>query len=492
MRNTILSIRGLFAALILTLILGQAAPGVPALAAPNGDVYLPFIGNRYNPAAASRAVNAPYIDSSDILGQHLAETAVLWFGQLTPDRSSTDVRVAYNNTELVIYTTTYDRIITYNTSATPGDLTQWDTAALAIQTDSAANAKPGANAYRYMVSARQYEALTDPRYRATYRGNGSGWSVQSLSFLYNFGSMGSGVGDSGEDKGWAVTFRIPFSSLGISKPANGTIWRMHLEVYNRNSQSGPSLGSQTWPENGDANSPSSWGQLRFGMPVYTPPAAKNPQTLTVRRGLAGSTVIDAGVGGGADCGGAAAPGNYYPTWGSLNYSGRTDMNVQNQGLIADWPCFSRVYLTFSLPAIPNGKIVRSARLVLAHMGGSEPSQAVPSYIQFLSLSEDWSEATVNWNNGPLARENLGGAWVPVYTPDWSDPNPWSKIPKREWDVSLAVIDAYNRGTPLRLAMYSADHGTTDGMHTGKYFVSSDSEDWNAANRPTLLIEVVDP
>lgn len=30
------------------------------------------------------------------------------------------------------------------------------------------------------------------------------------------------------------------------------------------------------------------------------------------------------------------------------------------------------------------------------------------------------------------------------------------------------------------------------MHTGKYFVSNDTEDWNARNYPALVIEYTDP
>jgi hypothetical protein len=487
--------------LLLILLLMTA----PVLAADQTFVYLPFAEKNYSltppPSAVGRTVNAPYFNTANILDEKFTEMAIFWFGQVTSNLSTTDVRVAYNDTELVIYTTTYDRIISYNPTSTVGaDLTQWDTAALAIQTDSGSNSQPGTNAYRFLVEVRQYEGANNPKYQATFRGNGSAWAAQAVPFTNLTGYMGSGPGDALEDKGWAATFHIPYTSLGVSKPADGTLWRMQLEIYNRNSQAGPPLGSQGWPETASANTPTTWGNLRFGLPQYTPPAVKNSQTVTVRRGLPGATVSDGAVGGGADCGGRAAPTGYYPTWGLLNYAGQGEFNIQNQGLIADWPCFSRYYINFSLPAAPNGKIVRSAKLYLSHMGGSLPSLAAPSWIQVLSVDQDWSESTLNWNNGPVARENIGGSWVPVYTPDWNDPQIWNKLPRREWDVSRAVLDAYNRGTPLRLAMYSADFGNPDlhdgkggGMHSGKHFVSNDTGlDWNAANLPTLVIEYVDP
>jgi hypothetical protein len=51
-------------------------------------------------------------------------------------------------------------------------------------------------------------------------------------------------------------------------------------------------------------------------------------------------------------------------------------------------------------------------------------------------------------------------------------------------VSGAVAQAYSAGQPLRLVLYSAD----DNYHSGKYFVSSDTDDWNAVGRPTLVVQ----
>jgi hypothetical protein len=52
-----------------------------------------------------------------------------------------------------------------------------------------------------------------------------------------------------------------------------------------------------------------------------------------------------------------------------------------------------------------------------------------------------------------------------------------------WDVSYAVAEAYRNGTPLRLAFYSTDGD----YHSGKYFWTSDSTDWNGVVRPTLEV-----
>jgi hypothetical protein len=107
----------------------------------------------------------------------------------------------------------------------------------------------------------------------------------------------------------------------------------------------------------------------------------------------------------------------------------------------------------------------------------------PSLIQVLTVREDWNENTITWNTAPLAIENVSSAWVdPVEAfPDWPG------IPY-EWDVSGAVAEAYQTGEPLRLVLYSADGA----IHSGKYFSSSDTDEWNADGRPTLSVTWGEP
>ena len=64
----------------------------------------------------------------------------------------------------------------------------------------------------------------------------------------------------------------------------------------------------------------------------------------------------------------------------------------------------------------------------------------------------------------------------------SVPLEWPGVP-HHWDVSYAATKAYAAGTPLRLALYSGDGA----YHSGRYFVSSDTGDWNAEGRPTLRV-----
>jgi hypothetical protein len=97
------------------------------------------------------------------------------------------------------------------------------------------------------------------------------------------------------------------------------------------------------------------------------------------------------------------------------------------------------------------------------------------------VNNDWSESTLTWNNGPQALENVSGAWVGV--PADINSIAWPKY-AWNWDVTWAVAQAYTSGQPLRLAFYEADSD----YHSGKYFSTSDTEDWNADGRPTLVIK----
>jgi hypothetical protein len=77
------------------------------------------------------------------------------------------------------------------------------------------------------------------------------------------------------------------------------------------------------------------------------------------------------------------------------------------------------------------------------------------------------------------RENLDRTWVdPI-----PFPGDWSALPAYSWDVTRAAAEALAAGQPLRLALYSADGA----YHSGRHFVPSDTEDWNATNRPTLTV-----
>lgn len=441
-------------------------------------LYLPFISKQWSPNSAARRVNAPYLPSSSVTGERFSEMAIFWFGRVTPTENYADVRVGYNDSALYVYVAVIDRLLWQDTSPSAGDLTAWDAVTLLLSTSDQPGSRPGPNDYRFVA---QFGACGSScsQYQTAYRGNGAGWSPAGPSFNAYTTYRGTGGPNTiFENKGWAATFVIPFSSLGLSsRPADATLWRMAMQVHDRDDAIGTAIPDKVWPESMDRDYPAGWAHLAFGLPVYTPPPSTSPQTVTIRHKLNGATVIDRNVGGYTTCGGD--PALYWTQWGETVVTDFGDFSVQNQSDIADWPCFSKYYVIFPLDALAPGKVIRAATLTLHQWSNSDPSQAQPSLIQILTVAEDWDDATLTWNNAPLALENVSQAWV----------NPRQLAPgeplfpglAKTWDVSRALAQAYAQGQPLRLAVYSADGA----YHSGKYFISSDTGDWNAVGRPQL-------
>jgi hypothetical protein len=413
-----------------------------------------------------QAINLPFFQG----GVRSPEAAIFWYGKVSPNDVYTDVRVGYSPSELTVSLAVIDRRIWYDLKPSPDTLTQWDGATLLISTS---------NTSAYRLDA-QFSSEVEPRagYQAAYQWNGSGWQTASLPFTSNPGWRGDYPNNNIDDKGWAMTYHIPFTSLGLSgAPADQTIWHMALQTHNRDSAAGPAFADKVWPDALNLNSPATWGNIAFGVPVYTPPGAPQTGAATIRNLLNGASVSDAGVGGGMNCG---AGTDYWNNWGDTNESfyntDRSDFNVQNESDISDYPCFSKTYMVFPMTAIPPGKVILSARLTLHQFGNSQPPDAKPSFIQIMSAQSTWDEKTITWNNAPQVISNVGGGWV--------DPLPgfpgWPGV-VRTLDVSLGAANAYAAGGPLSLVLYSAD----DAYHSGKYFVSSNTGDWNAVGRPTL-------
>jgi hypothetical protein len=451
--------------------------------------YLPLIFKSFQFVPARR-VNAPYFnDSLNVTGSHFPEMAIFWFGKVSQTENYADVRVGYNNTDLYVYLAAFDRRLWYDTSPSVADLTAWDAATLYLNLTGNTGDSPSTNAYR--LDAQFSPCLpSSPTclapYRAAYRGNGSGWGSAATAFTEVPGWRGDYPNNDIDDRGWAMTYQIPFASLGLSgPPAQGTVWGMAVVMHDRDSAAGsPAIADKTWPEaNVDALRPVTWGKLGFGLPTYSPPGYSSSQTVTIRQGLNGTIVPDAGVGGTT---GNLCPGDtnfIWNQWGNVNFGDATDFNIQNQSDVSDWPCFSKYYVTFPLNAIPASKVIASATLTLYQFGNAgNPGQALPSLIQVSTVAEDWNEATITWNNAPLALENVSQAWVNPAPPGCGGSVSWPCFP-RTWDVSRAVAQAYANGQPLRLALYEADSA----QHSGKYFTSSQTGDWNPVGRPTLQV-----
>jgi hypothetical protein len=425
------------------------------------------------PLPPLRQVNAPYFSDSVPLDQ----MAVFWFGRVTPHENSADVRVGYRDGALLVRVDIMDQYLWYDKTPSASTLTEWDAVTVYVDKHGNAGSAPTLDSYRFDGQLNWFEPRDN--WQAAYRGNGATWAPTPITFT----TWGNWYGDAEPNvpgvsyKGWFIGFSIPFTNLGLSgPPPEGTTWRLGIQLHDRDSAVGPMEPDKSWPDSVSPDQPASWGQLRFGLPGYSLPSPVTQQgTTVIRHGLNGVTVQDAVVGGNTLCGGTLS--DYFVQWGNLNYAHVPVFNVQNVEQIAEWPCFSKAFVTFPLTSLPVGKEIISATLTLHHSGNPGPAPE-SAYIQVLTIDQDWNENTITWNNAPLAQENLGGVWIAPL----QQAAPYPGIPYH-WDVSRVVAEAYAAGEPLRLAVYSA----SSPFHNGRYFFSSDVEDFNALGRPALTV-----
>lgn len=421
--------------------------------------------------ATARRVYVPYDVS-------ITEATPFWFGQVTPSENYTDGRIRYTDDNLILTLGIIDRLVWYDTTPSPSELGAWDSASLYLCRGGNVGSAPATDCFRFDAQVDWVESER-AAFQAAYQGDGSQWVSASVVFTTSAGLNGNAPNDTTDDRGWMLYYTIPFASLGLSAPpAHGTVWGLGLAVHDRDSVAGPSLADQVWPEMLETLRPATWGQLIFGLkPAYAPASALPGGTAVIRHGVNGAEVMDADVGGSSVCGATAGP-DFFPTWGALNYVGKTFLNIQHLDPISEWPCFSKYYVTFPLDSVPEGKVVLSATMTLYQFGNAgEGLDPQPSFIQVFTINEDWEESILTWNNAPLAGDYVAATWVDPLNVLPS----WPGIP-RHWDVSSAVAEAYTAGEPLRLVLYSPDWA----FHSGKYFYSSDIGG-GGEGRPTLTV-----
>ncbi len=208
--------------------------------------------------------------------------AIFWFGNVTSIDNYTDVRVGYNRTSLFIRSGTFDRKLWYDLQPIPSTLPNWDTISLVIDTNSNPGFQPSSTSFRLDAELSINVDPDDPRYKASYTGNGSEWTSASIEFHAFPGWRGEGYNNNNaEDRGWAMSFEIPFTSLGInSLPPDGTVWRLGVQVFDRDDVAGTPITPQIWPELMVESNPSTWGRLHFGLPIYTPPDVPETGSVT--------------------------------------------------------------------------------------------------------------------------------------------------------------------------------------------------------------------
>jgi hypothetical protein len=459
----------------LSKLLFQAVSGISLILA---IIVMPANGLSKSPQPISessssiiRRVNAPYLGTSPAAVTSFTP-AIFWFGRVTPTDNYADNRVYYYDDYLKVVVHIIDRRLWEDNTRNVSDIPRWDAISLYLNRDGNAGDSPSPDSYRFDLELNNLQG--------TYKGNGSDWIRASVPISTTTVWRGDlGPNSNQDDKGWIAYFEIPFSSLGLStKPATGTVWGFGVAMHDRDDANGSTFQDTVWPESMNPSAPATWGQIHFGVYENTLSPALSTRVITVQNGLNGGVVKDADVGGHTECGGNQAS---WTQWGTINYAGLSQINIQNQWDIADWPCFSKYYITFDLNSVPRGMTIVSAAVTMyltGNAGGGQWGPPPDSYIQAFTVNEDWNENTINWNNAPLAIENISGAWVyPKTTANW---------PEYTWDVSRALADAYQSGSPLRLAFYSADGD----YHTGKYFSSSD---WSEVDgRPFLTIKFGDP
>ena len=421
-------------------------------------------------APPTRRVNVPYLGASPENVTSFTP-AIFWFGQVDPTSNYADVRVYYYDNYVKIVVHIIDRQLWQDNSDNPANLSQWDGISLYLNKDGNTGSSPGLNSYRFELELSNLQV--------SYRGNGSGWTKTTLPFTTSTDWRGDQGPNSGVDaKGWIAYFEIPFSSLGLSsKPATDTLWGFAAVMHDRDNASGSELHDTVWPEVMNPTIPSSWGQMHFGEAENTLSSAVGTKIYTIQDGLNGGSGVDADVGGHTTCGDTV---DHWTEWGFANYAGYSQVNIQNQWDVSDWPCFSKYYITFSLNSLPRGLKIVSANFTMyltGNAGGGGYGDPPNSYILALTVGEDWDENTINWNNAPLAIENISGTWVyPKTTAEW---------PAYTWNINKALAEAYQSGSPLRLVFYSIDGE----MHSGKYFSSSD---WSEVQgRPFIKVTAGD-
>lgn len=438
------------------------------------QVYLPLVTGPQSPP--SYLLHIPYFQDAI----QTNETAIFWFGEVYETENYADVRVGYTSNALYVRLAIFDRQVWYDTTPSVQDLTAWDSTALYLQLNGNTGSTPNASSYAFFGQL----SWGEPNQEAAYQGAGGNWQLASIPFTSSASwvSDNSGVNDDNKpDRGWTMTYSIPFSSLGLSgPPAQNTTWGLGLVLFDRDDAAGNlQIPNKVWPPNMNANTPNTWGQISFGQTFSAAPQLQPDGVTTIRQGLNGATVKDGMVGGNFNCG----QGLYsFRDWGEANYAGAHQINIQDQYNLSDWPCFSKYYVTFPLSSLPADVQITSANLTLYHFSnaGNGGPEIPTSLIQVMTVGDDWNENTLTWNNAPLPLENISQLWVP--------PN-FTTLPiPRTWDVTSGVIQALNAGHPLRLVLYSADNA----QHSGKYFISSDAGASGETNRPTLTINWANP
>lgn len=261
----VVCLAGVFAATFLNGNVPHVSAGKVPVAG-SQKIYLPLVQSQTftQPSSSARRINAPYFDGAIWYGG----AGIFWFGKVTPTENYADVRVAYNATDLHVRVTVFDRRIWCNASPQANDPTVWDAVTLYFNTNGNSGDTPSTSAYRLVSQFSAGVNCTNGVWSSAYRGNGTSWIANNFSFSTDSWYRGdAGPNQDADNKGWVITFRIPFASLGMSgPPSQGNPWGLGLTLHDRDDSVGTPIASKPWPETLVADRPNSWGQLVFGLP----------------------------------------------------------------------------------------------------------------------------------------------------------------------------------------------------------------------------------
>jgi len=468
---------------------------IPITSEDDDTIYLPLInnGNIPLPPAPTNVplIHLPYKNTSDFIADAFPEMTVFWFGKITTNNNYYDVRIGYSNDALFVFINAIDRLLWYATNPSAMNLNDWDSISLFIAPNNSDRLLP--NQGFLLSSGLASQESNRSQYQKAFRWDGSKWVSDQIPFTTTatWRSPG-GMNDANDDDGWNLSYKIPFASLGVTQiPSLNTIWRLGIIAYDRDYQNGTTIAPVVWPPEFDQTNIQSWGNISYGLLPNEISDAHIDGTIIVREGENGINVQDASPGGFTVCGGYDLT-NRWTEWGNKVFEGNNAMtaNIQNQRDIADWPCYSKFYINFPIPNIPQNKSIIRATLKLHLYGNAGEStnttfQSFRSLIQVGSTNNNWSENSLNWNNAPILMENISRTLVNTIEGEFGG---WPGVPY-EWDVTKAAQMAFENGdNSVSLALYSADGA----YHSGKYFSTSEVEDWNKVARPTLIIEYGNP
>ena len=106
-----------------------------------------------HPRAAPR-VNAASLDCNTLLSY---DYSIFWFGKVTPSENYADVRLGYNNSELCVYISIFDRLTWYDDTPLAADLTNWDAVTLLLDRDGNVGNVPDSHSFLFTGQLRWWE-----------------------------------------------------------------------------------------------------------------------------------------------------------------------------------------------------------------------------------------------------------------------------------------------------------------------------------------------